>query len=103
MSSLEIPGDGINGLIESFRQKQDRVRFVQVRHEEAAAFMACGHSTTADLADCSRPRRFRRAFPRHVGTSPVTRSLEKGTSPRDDDRLQRECAEESPDEEQIDP
>src|SRR3712207_624090 len=36
-----IPGDGINGIIEALRRKQDRVRFIQVRHEEAAAFMAC--------------------------------------------------------------
>jgi pyruvate dehydrogenase (quinone)/pyruvate oxidase len=36
-----IPGDGINGIIEALRQKQEQIRFVQVRHEEAAAFMAC--------------------------------------------------------------
>ena len=36
-----IPGDGINGIIEALRQKQDSIRFIQVRHEEAAAFMAC--------------------------------------------------------------
>jgi pyruvate dehydrogenase (quinone)/pyruvate oxidase len=51
--SFGIPGDGINGLIESFRQKQDRVRFVQVRHEEAAAFMACGYAKfTGKLGVC---------------------------------------------------
>src|SRR4051794_20406444 len=36
-----LPGDGINGIMEALRQRQDRMRFVQVRHEEAAAFMAC--------------------------------------------------------------
>ena len=36
-----LPGDGINGIMEALRTRQDRVRFVQVRHEEAAAFMAC--------------------------------------------------------------
>src|SRR3954449_9901922 len=36
-----IPGDGINGVIEALRTRQDRIRFVQTRHEEAAAFMAC--------------------------------------------------------------
>jgi pyruvate dehydrogenase (quinone)/pyruvate oxidase len=36
-----IPGDGINGIIEALRQKREQIRFVQVRHEEAAAFMAC--------------------------------------------------------------
>jgi pyruvate dehydrogenase (quinone) len=31
-----LPGDGINGIMEALRTKQDRVRFIQVRHEEAA-------------------------------------------------------------------
>jgi pyruvate dehydrogenase (quinone) len=39
-----IPGDGINGIIESLRKQQQKVRFVQVRHEEAAAFMACAYA-----------------------------------------------------------
>jgi len=36
-----LPGDGINGILEALRKRQDTIRFVQVRHEEAAAFMAC--------------------------------------------------------------
>jgi pyruvate dehydrogenase (quinone) len=48
-----IPGDGINGLIESFRRKQDEIRFIQVRHEEAAAFMACAYAKwTGRLGVC---------------------------------------------------
>ncbi len=39
-----IPGDGINGVIESLRKAQDKIRFIQVRHEEAAAFAACGYA-----------------------------------------------------------
>jgi pyruvate dehydrogenase (quinone)/pyruvate oxidase len=39
-----LPGDGINGIIESLRQAQKRIRFIQVRHEEAAAFMACAYA-----------------------------------------------------------
>src|SRR3954463_2129748 len=39
-----IPGDGINGLIESLRRRKDEIRFIQVRHEEAAAFSACGYA-----------------------------------------------------------
>lgn len=39
-----IPGDGINGLIEAFRERRDKIRFIQVRHEEAAAFAACAYS-----------------------------------------------------------
>src|SRR5947209_15394007 len=39
-----FPGDGINGIFEALRTRQDKVRFVQVRHEEAAAFAACGYA-----------------------------------------------------------
>ena len=37
-----VVGDGINSIIEALRKKQDRIRFIPVRHEEAAAFMAGG-------------------------------------------------------------
>jgi pyruvate dehydrogenase (quinone)/pyruvate oxidase len=48
-----IPGDGINGIMEALRKQQDRVRFIQVRHEEAAAFMACGYAKwTGRLGVC---------------------------------------------------
>lgn len=39
-----IPGDGINGVVEALRQRKDEIRFIQVRHEEAAAFAACGYA-----------------------------------------------------------
>jgi pyruvate dehydrogenase (quinone) len=39
-----IPGDGINGLMEGLRRNTDRVRFVLVHHEEAAAFMASAYA-----------------------------------------------------------
>jgi pyruvate dehydrogenase (quinone) len=39
-----LPGDGINGIMEALRTHQDSISFVQVRHEEAAAFMACGYA-----------------------------------------------------------
>ncbi len=39
-----IPGDGINGVFESLRTRQDKIKFIQVRHEEAAAFAACAHA-----------------------------------------------------------
>jgi len=35
---FRLPGDGINGIRESLRTHEDKIRFVQVRHEEAAAF-----------------------------------------------------------------
>jgi pyruvate dehydrogenase (quinone) len=39
-----LPGDGINGIMEALRARADKIRFVQVRHEEAAALMACGYA-----------------------------------------------------------
>ncbi|MFZ0216742.1 MAG: thiamine pyrophosphate-requiring protein, partial [Candidatus Dormiibacterota bacterium] len=39
-----FPGDGINGILGALRRHQAEVRFIQVRHEEQAAFMACGHA-----------------------------------------------------------
>src|SRR4051812_15654971 len=48
-----LPGDGVNGIIESFRKNADTIRFIQVRHEEAAAFMACGYAKfTGKLGVC---------------------------------------------------
>ena len=48
-----LPGDGINGLMEGLRQRQDRLRFIQVRHEESAALMACGYAKyTGKLGVC---------------------------------------------------
>ncbi len=48
-----LPGDGINGVMEALRKRQDAIRFVQVRHEEAAAFMACGYAKfTGRLGVC---------------------------------------------------
>ena len=48
-----IPGDGINGVFEALRERQDRIRFVQVRHEEAAAFAACAYAKfTGKLGVC---------------------------------------------------
>src|SRR5437763_6201482 len=37
-----VVGDGINSIIEALRKRRDKIRYVGVRHEEAAAFMACG-------------------------------------------------------------
>ncbi len=48
-----IPGDGINGIMESLRTHQEHIRFVQVRHEESAAFAACGYAKfTGRLGVC---------------------------------------------------
>ena len=48
-----LPGDGINGIMEALRTRQDKIKFVQVRHEESAAFMACGYAkTTGKLGVC---------------------------------------------------
>jgi pyruvate dehydrogenase (quinone) len=48
-----LPGDGINAIMEALRRRQDHVRFVQVRHEESAAFMACAYAKyTGRLGVC---------------------------------------------------
>ena len=48
-----VVGDGINPLIEALRKRQDRIRYIGVRHEEAAAFMACGYAKlTGKLGAC---------------------------------------------------
>jgi pyruvate dehydrogenase (quinone) len=39
-----FPGDGINGLMGAIARTEGRLDFVQVRHEEMAAFMACAHA-----------------------------------------------------------
>src|SRR4051794_11714080 len=47
------PGDGINGLFGALREAGDRFEFVQARHEEMAAFMACAHAKyTGELGVC---------------------------------------------------
>src|SRR5262245_54713215 len=38
------PGDGINGVIGAIDRAGDAIAFIQARHEEACAFMACGHA-----------------------------------------------------------
>jgi pyruvate dehydrogenase (quinone) len=48
-----LPGDGINGIMEALRRRKGDVRFVQVRHEESAAFMACAYAKfTGKLGVC---------------------------------------------------
>src|SRR4051812_49114656 len=46
------PGDGINGLLGAF-ERQKEIDFIQVRHEEMAAFMACAHAKfTGEVGVC---------------------------------------------------
>jgi pyruvate dehydrogenase (quinone) len=48
-----LPGDGVNGIFEALRTRQDKIRFIQTRHEEAAAFAACGYAKyTGRLGVC---------------------------------------------------
>jgi pyruvate dehydrogenase (quinone) len=48
-----LPGDGINGFFEALRKAQDRIRFIHVRHEEAAALAAVGYAKfTGRLGVC---------------------------------------------------
>src|ERR1051325_2073921 len=47
------PGDGINGLMGALNRAGNDPRFIQVRHEELAAFMACAHAKfTGDVGVC---------------------------------------------------
>jgi pyruvate dehydrogenase (quinone) len=48
-----LPGDGINGLMEALRKRQDSIRYVHVRHEEVAAMAAVGYAKfTGKLGVC---------------------------------------------------
>jgi pyruvate dehydrogenase (quinone) len=47
------PGDGINGFLGALDRAKDHLQFVQVRHEEMAAFMACAHAKfTGEVGVC---------------------------------------------------
>ncbi|HXF11526.1 MAG TPA: thiamine pyrophosphate-binding protein, partial [Terriglobales bacterium] len=48
-----LPGDGVDGMFEALRTNADKLKFIQVRHEEAAAFAACGYAKyTGRLGVC---------------------------------------------------
>ncbi len=47
------PGDGINGVMDALNRAQGKIQFIQVRHEEMAAFMACAHAKfTGEVGVC---------------------------------------------------
>ena len=53
VDAVGLPGDGINGIMEALRRHQDKVRFVLVHHEEAAAFMATAYAkATGKIGVC---------------------------------------------------
>jgi pyruvate dehydrogenase (quinone) len=41
---FSLPGDGINGIYEALRTRQDKIKLILVRHEESAALAACGYA-----------------------------------------------------------
>lgn len=47
-----LPGDGINGVMEALRTRQDRIRFIQARNEEGASFMACAYAKWTGRLGC---------------------------------------------------
>ena len=48
-----FPGDGINGIMGALARAQDKIRFIQARHEELAAFEACAHAKfTGEIGVC---------------------------------------------------
>jgi len=47
------PGDGINGVMGALNRAKERIDFIQTRHEEMAAFMACAHAKfTGEVGVC---------------------------------------------------
>ena len=47
------PGDGINGIIGALDRQKDKIRFIQARHEELSAYMACAHAKfTGEVGVC---------------------------------------------------
>jgi pyruvate dehydrogenase (quinone) len=50
---FSLVGDGVNPIYEALRKRQDKIRLITVRHEEAAAFMASGYAkATGKLGVC---------------------------------------------------
>ncbi len=48
-----FPGDGINGVMGALSRADGRIQFIQARHEELAAFMACAHAKfTGEIGVC---------------------------------------------------
>src|SRR5947209_20384927 len=51
--SYAYPGDGINGFLGAFDKVEDKIEFMQTRHEEIAAFAACAHAKfTGEVGVC---------------------------------------------------
>ena len=74
-----FPGDGINGIFESLRTRQDKIKFIQVRHEEAAAFAACGYAKyTGRLGGVPGDLGARRHTP---AERPLRRQMRRPTGP----------------------
>jgi pyruvate dehydrogenase (quinone) len=47
------PGDGINAIVGALERQKDKIEFIQTRHEEMAAFMACAHAKwTGEVGVC---------------------------------------------------
>jgi glyoxylate carboligase len=52
-AGLWVSGDGINGAFGALNRHEDKIKFVQARHEEEAAFMACAHAKwTGEIGVC---------------------------------------------------
>ena len=51
------PGDGVGGLDVALEHAKDYMKYVQVRHEEMAAFMASAHAKFTGKSGCASPLR----------------------------------------------
>jgi thiamine pyrophosphate-dependent acetolactate synthase large subunit-like protein len=80
-----LPGDGVNGIFEALRTHQKQIRFVQVRHEESAAFAACGYAKyTGRLGVCiatSGPAAFTSSTASTTQNATVSRFLPSPATP----------------------
>lgn len=56
-----LPGDGVDGIFEGLRQRQDKLKFIQARHEEPAAFASTRRSKPRSPSAACRAARTIRA------------------------------------------
>jgi hypothetical protein len=62
-AAFGMPGDGINGIFEALRKNREKVRFIQVRHEEAAAFASPKPALVEAVVDSFEPTMLAQATP----------------------------------------
>ena len=88
-----IVGDGINPVVEALRRRRDRIAFVGVRHEEAAAFMACAYAKhTGRLGVCLATTGPARSISSTDSTTPASTTRRSSRSPARRSATWKACA-----------